>query len=272
MILDGLWKATEPVIREYVRMAKIELSERWRNWPEDLSCCELYEVVGALIARQVTLATQVVLSPNLWNDHIAPLILRSMADNYITLAWIFGDPIDRSRKFVFYGLGQEKLQVEHLKSRLVAENEKADQSKEIENRERWIDAQQYGFLTEVNIGSWSGIDTRTMAEQANCLDFYNYSFQPFTSATHNMWNHVGKHNLVVCPNPLHRYHRMPIVRPLPPSLYFPLEAALYAEKAFTLFDEKTSNTAKPPSAYHELMEKISQLGESLIAESNSPET
>lgn len=51
MILDGLWKATESVIREYVRMAKVELSERWKNWPEDLSCCEFYEVVGALTSK-----------------------------------------------------------------------------------------------------------------------------------------------------------------------------------------------------------------------------
>ena len=195
-----------------------------------------------------------------------------MSDNYITLAWIFCDPIDRSRKFVFYGLGQEKLQVEHLKSRLKVEDKQADQSKEVENRERWIDAQRYGFLTEVNFGSWSGIDTRTMAEQADCLDFYNYSFQPFTSATHNMWNHVGKYNLVICPNPLHRYHGMPIVRPLPPNLYFPLEAALYADKAFKLFDEKTLNTARPVSAYDELVDKIFELGDLSMRDSNPSET
>jgi hypothetical protein len=169
-------------------MAKHELTERWKNWRLDLTCREMYEVIGALLARQVTLATQVALSPQNWDQHVAPLILRSMADNYITLAWIFCEPVDRSRKFLFYGLGQEKLQLEHLKARLSAHKIDADEYPEVKYREEWINNQQWTFLTEVNLGSWSGIDTRAMAEQADCLDFYNYSFQPFTSAVHNMWN------------------------------------------------------------------------------------
>jgi hypothetical protein len=272
MMFEGLWKKTESVLTDYVRMAKDEVSIRWKNWQEDLSCREMYEVVGALLARQTRLATRIALSPNVWNEDIGPLVLRSMADAYITLAWILDDPLERSRKFVLYGLGQEKLQVEHLKARMRAENQNPDDSSEVQNRQRWIDAQQYGFLTEVNIGSWSGIDTRTMAEQANCLDFYNYAFQPFTSATHNTWNFIGKYNVVTCPNPLHGYHAMPIVRSLPPSLYFPLEAASYADKAFKLFDERTSNSSRPPSAYEQLVDKISDLGESLMRDSNPSET
>jgi hypothetical protein len=186
MTSEEFWSATEAIIRDYVRIFEKELSERWKNWSLDLSRREMYEVIGALLARQVTLASQLALSPNIWTEHIAPLISRSMADNYISLAWIFCDPVDRSRKFVLYGLGQEKLQVEHLKARLNAENEDSEEHPEVKYREGWIDAQQYTFLTEVNIGSWSGIDTRTMAEQAECVYFYNYSFQPFTSATHNM--------------------------------------------------------------------------------------
>ncbi|MGZ8842164.1 MAG: DUF5677 domain-containing protein [Pyrinomonadaceae bacterium] len=272
MKFEGLWKATDLVLRNYVRMAKDEVSARWKNWHEDLSCREMYEVVGGLLARQTTLATRMALGMNMWNEHIGPLVLRSMADAYITLAWIVDDPVDRSRKFVLYGLGQEKLQVEHLKARLKAENQNPDDSSEVKNRERWIDAQQFGFLTEVNIGSWSGIDTRSMAEQANCLDFYNYSFQPFSSGTHNTWNHIGKYNLIVCPNPLHRYHAMPIVRRLPPSLYFPLEAASYADRAFKLFDRKFPNAAAPPSAYDQLVDRISNLGESVMCELDASET
>lgn len=129
-------------------------------------------------------------------------------------------------------------------------------------REDWIDRQKYRFLTEVNLGSWSGIDTRRMAEEANCVDFYNYSFQPFTSAVHNMWNHVAKWNLVYCPNPLHRYHGMPVVRRLRPSIDFVLEAASYADKAFVLFDGKTSNTSKPTSAFEQLKQDLNQFGNS----------
>lgn len=260
---EEFWEQIEGIMRDYVRMANHELSERWKNWHLDLTCREMYEVIGALMARQVTLATQLVLSPQIWDQHVAPLILRSMADNYITLAWIFCEPVDRSRKFLFYGLGQEKLQLEHLKARLSAHSIDAEEYPEVKYREEWINNQQWTFLTEVNLGSWSGIDTRTMAEQADCLDFYNYSFQPFTSAVHNMWNHVAKWNLVYCPNPLHRYHGMPAVRHLGASIDFVLEAASYADKAFVLFDEKTSNTTKPRSAYEQLRQGLNRFGNSL---------
>lgn len=261
--VNYFWNATDVIVQNYVQEVNDELSERWKAWSLDLSQREMYEVIGALLARQVTLAAQLAISPSIWNEHVAPLILRSMVDNYINLAWIFCDSLDRARKFIQYGLGQEKLQVEHLKARLSAENQDANEYPEVKYREDWINAQQYTFLTEVNIGSWSGIDTRTMADQAGCLEFYNRAYQPFTSATHNMWNHVGKYNLVICPNPLHRYHAMPTVRSLPPDINFVLEAAFYVEKAFALFDEKTSSTVNTPSAYQKFMQGLDQLGNSL---------
>src|SRR5882672_4972123 len=140
---EEFWEQIEGIMRDYVRMANHELSERWKNWHLDLTCREMYEVIGALMARQVTLATQLVLSPQIWDQHVAPLILRSMADNYITLAWIFCEPVDRSRKFLFYGLGQEKLQLEHLKARLSAHSIDADEYPEVKYREEWINNQQW---------------------------------------------------------------------------------------------------------------------------------
>src|SRR2546423_11640354 len=107
MTTKEFWKATEAILRNYVQMLEVELSERWKGWSLDLSCREMYEVIGALLARQLTLAVEFAMSPSIWNMHIAPLILRSMADNYINLAWIFQEPLDRSRKFIIYGLGQE---------------------------------------------------------------------------------------------------------------------------------------------------------------------
>jgi hypothetical protein len=269
MKTEGFWERTSEIMHEYARAAESELTERWKNWKLDLTYREMYEVIGALLARQVTLATSLALSPENWNQHVAPLILRSMADNYITLAWIFCEPIERSRKFLYYGLGQEKLQIEHLKKQLAENNISEDDYPEVKYREDWIDRQKYRFLTEVNLGSWSGIDTRRMAEEANCVDFYNYSFQPFTSAVHNMWNHVAKWNLVYCPNPLHRYHGMPAVRRLHPSIDFVLEGASYLDKAFLLFDEKTSNPTKLPSTFDTLKQNLDQFGRSLPKQSQS---
>ena len=86
----------------------------WRGLPKNLLAGEEAEVVGALLARQCHLTLKLS-SVSLWDWSFGPLFLRAMTDAYITLAWILGDPLDRSRKFIDYGLGQEKLQAEHLR-------------------------------------------------------------------------------------------------------------------------------------------------------------
>ena len=116
-----IWKDLERIVSDYVETSRKELYERWKHWPLDLTSTELHEVVGSLLARQVTLATQLAKAPSIWNGHVAPLILRTMTDVYINLAWIFIDPIDRARKFILYGLGQEKLEIEHRKAQMEAD-------------------------------------------------------------------------------------------------------------------------------------------------------
>ena len=149
-------------------------------------------MVGALLARQVTLARQMAVSPQIWNDHIAPIILRAMADVYISLVWILKDPVDRSRKFVLYGLGQAKLELEHHKVQIGDRKLTPEEKMWIEASEAWINSQRFTFLTEVNVGSWSGIPTRQMAEEADCIDFYNYVYNPFSACTNSMWHHVAR--------------------------------------------------------------------------------
>ena len=110
-----IWKEILKIVDNYNQMVRAELLNRWKKWQLDLTNPEIYEVVGALVARQVTLATQLASTPSIWNGHVAPLILRTMVDTYITLAWIFEKPIERAREFILYGLGQDKLYFEHIK-------------------------------------------------------------------------------------------------------------------------------------------------------------
>jgi len=263
------WKEVDAAIANYVEAVKNELHTRWMKWPLDLSRREMYEVIGALMARQVTLAIQLAISPSIWNGHVAPLILRSMTDNYINLAWIFGDPLDRSRKFMLHGLGQEKLVLEHQKARLTKEGKDAENDPLIKEWEEWLNTQRYTFLTEVNIGSWSGIDTRKMAEEAGCIDLYNYAYTPFSAATHNMWNHVAKYNLARCPNVLHRHHRIPVILAITPELDYVYRAAKYVWKAFRLFDEKTSIRVDTSSAFNILVQSMNELQRTLETENDA---
>lgn len=253
---DELWALVE----KYAELVREELADRWKLWPIDLMSPEVHEVIGALVARQVTLATQLAAAPSIWNAHIAPLILRTMTDTYITLAWIFDDPLDRGRKFIEHGLGQQKLYLEHLKAELEAHGETVEENPYIKEMEQWLNSQRWTFLTEVNIGSWSGIDTRKMAEEAGCLDLHRLAYAPFSAAVHSMWNHVGRLNLKTCANPLHRYHRVPCDPPIPVDVDFLYRAAKYVAKTFDLFDKRTGVAAQVPSGFEALVEGIERLG------------
>src|ERR1043166_8468855 len=196
-------------LENFVENARGELEARWTEWPLDLSRTHIHEVVGGLLARQVSLAVNFASSPAIWNPHIAPVVLRAMTDLVISLAWILEKPDERSKQYIEYGLGQIKLDVERRRSELHPENPNEDELKIIEASEAWLEGQRWPFLTEVNLGSWSEVSTRKMAEETGLLDFYNYTYQLFSASAHSMWQHVGRLNLRHCQSPLHRYHRVP---------------------------------------------------------------
>lgn len=80
------WDELRTTIEDYIKQTKKELEQRWKNWPIDLDKIEIHEVIGSLMARQVTLAVELASAPMIWSGHIAPLILRSMVDTYINTA------------------------------------------------------------------------------------------------------------------------------------------------------------------------------------------
>ncbi len=221
----------------FVERSQRELKSRLRKWPLDLRFSETHEVVGALLARQVTLAVQLANCRSTWNGHVAPLFLRAMADVYINIAWVLCDPNERSKKFILYGLGQAKLEIEHRKADLETREAKSGELEYIKAIEDWINVQRGTFLTDVNLGSWSGLTTRAMAEEAGCIDFYNYVYSPFSACVHSAWHHIARYNLYPCDNPLHRQHSLPAINQTPIDAHYLNLAARYLQKAFALFDE-----------------------------------
>jgi len=226
------------VIKDYVSTVEEEFRHLWNSWEIDIANREVHEVIGAIIARQISIATHFVISTNNWNHEIAPIILRSMADNYINLAWILKDPLERSRKFIVYGLGQEKLAMELRKNQLKEEMLDFENDLGVKTSKQWIDVQQYDFLTSVDVGRWSKKSVHDMAVEADCKDFYNYVYQPFSSATHNMWNHIGKHNVKISDNPLHRFFLIPFISEKETEFHYPELAAKYVNKCFVAFHDK----------------------------------
>jgi hypothetical protein len=159
-----------------------------------------------------------------------------MVDNYITFAWILKDVSDRSKKFILYALGQEKLEIEHRKEYEISKGRDPEKDPILQAKTAWIDSQRFHFLTDVDVGSWSGMSTREMAEQAGCADIYHFAYTPFSAAAHSMWNHVAKYNMTQCENPLHRMHRVPVDAELDMDPDYLYRSAKYVDKLFRAFD------------------------------------
>ncbi|MCA0214335.1 MAG: DUF5677 domain-containing protein [Proteobacteria bacterium] len=248
-VLDG-------AVQTFIANAQRELHTRWDTWPRTFERNHVFEVLGALLARQVTLACQVAASPQMWEPHSGPIFMRAMADVHITVAWILLAPDDRAQKFIHHGLGQAKLEVEHRRAELAdGRTPKPGEAELLKARERWIDGQRLMFLTSVNLGAWSGINTRQMAEEAGCLDFYNYVYVPFSGCAHSMWHHVGVFNLQRCSNPLHGLHSVPVLPDFetvggdPHTLYL---AGKYLDKTCRAIDGVFSGPAEPVNAFDNL--------------------
>jgi hypothetical protein len=248
------------LIEAYCARARAELDDRVEKWRLTFEAIDSHAVIGGLLARQVTLAVQIASCPRIWNAHVAPLLLRAMADLHITIDWVLQDPPDRSRKFIHYGLGQLKLELEHRRAELRTREPGAGELDMLEATEAWISGQRHTFLTAVNLGSWSGISVREMADQAGCLDFYNYVYTPFSACSHSMWHHVARLNLDQCRNPLHPRHYVPAVPELDLDPHYLYLAAKYLQKTLATFDAATGVTTVLEPAFDVLCRGLASLG------------
>jgi hypothetical protein len=207
----------------------------WALVKVDANNLDGYSVIGALLSRQVMLSIQLARSPNIWNNHVAPILLRSQVDLHISLAWILGAPEDRAKLFILHGLGEEKLLIEHYVNRLNANPDDQDNEilSEIAKAKRiWINSQRREWLVEINLGSWSGLNTRQMAIDSGCEDLYKFAYKQFSQVAHNMWPHVSIHNTMVCENPLHQYHLVPKLWDVPIDVDYLFRSGKYVHLSY----------------------------------------
>lgn len=248
----------EEIISKYREDINNELKYRWNNWDIDLSEKEKYEAIGGLLCRQVTIMLYFSQAPAMWNPDLAPILLRTMIDNLINLSWICEDPLDRSRKYIHFGLGVEKLNTENRIKQLKEDNLNPNPNDDpyVLWSKEWIDSQRYSFLTEIDFGSWSGISTRKMAEESGNIGLYNYTYQVYSSVAHNHWNHIGKFCMKQSDNPLHMLLHYPTIREYENSFEFLDMGANYLDRAFKRVDELFPITNIPKSSYEILLENI----------------
>lgn len=236
----------------YRNAVRRDLRARLSHWHLDLNEVEAFEVVTALLCRQATLAIEMASSPATWTPHTAPILLRAIADVFISLAWILKDPGLRSKKFVEDGQGAIKLQIAHQKRALetMTDAGEIDQMTQmIDLWNDWLASQKMEQFVEVNLGSWSGLNTRQMAEEAGFIDFYNYVYQPFSGVAHSNWAHVSMFNTLHCENPAHRLHRAAAIAEIPADLHWLHLASKYLSKTFGHFDDVVGLKDLPHEAF-----------------------
>ncbi|HEV7353035.1 MAG TPA: DUF5677 domain-containing protein [Brevundimonas sp.] len=243
--------SVEAFVRGFRNAVRTDLRARLNEWHLSLNEIEAFEVIAALLSRQATLAIEFAAAPSMWTPHSGPVTLRAMADVFITTAWILKDPGPRATKFVEDGLGAIKLQIAHQERALetAAPEDVAEIKIMIEVWREWLTMQRMEQFVEVNLGSWSGLNTRKMAEEAGFLDFYNYVYQPFSGVAHSNWAHVSMFNTLFCENPAHRGHRVPAMVPTPPDLNWLFLAAKYLTKTLKHFDDTIGLVDMPSDAF-----------------------
>ncbi|MEI7014971.1 DUF5677 domain-containing protein [Leptospira licerasiae] len=182
------------------------------NLPINPMNTRTFEVEIGLLSRMMNLTLEFLRNLNLWNYHIGSIIIRSMIDLFITAKWIAADLEDRVDKYISYGLGQEKLNIEHLRESLKLETD--DERKKaledfIEKRIDFLNNEHFIFLQEVNLANWSGKGTREMAIEVGEKSLYDHAYQPFSSAVHSIWNHIIRFDLKYSQNSLNKFIRTP---------------------------------------------------------------
>lgn len=250
--LPNLTEGFEGFITAFTHFVHDDFRARESAWDINLAKPQERQVILALLARQATLAIELISNPGIWNSNTAPIILRAMADVHITLVWLMQNLDERVPLYVQDGLGSIKLEIAHRKEELEKGGVKgADEQKPyLQHLETWLESQQLEFLTEVNLGSWSGKNTRVMADEAGCIDFYNYVFQPFSAAVHSHWSHVGRMNVEHCQNPTHNFHLLPVIHSFEPDTHWCTMAGKYLAKTLTAYDTFIGQTELPVKSYH----------------------
>jgi hypothetical protein len=247
---------------QFTAASQEELESLWNKVSVDLAQPTRTNVIGGLLARNLQLACDIVESPSLWVMPIAAILIRCMVDTQIRLQWLMKRGTQKDfEEYVQYGLGQEKLLVEHLKR--ISKQDRPDRDiilAEIQDREAWINAQLYTILLPVDVGggSW-GKDLRILAEEADMLDLHRLTYSPLSSAVHGHWNMVARLNLTPCQNPLHCDHWLPILPRRVANLSVAIDAVRYYDDCYRSVSLELTGKEMESKAVSDYLEKVEQV-------------
>ncbi len=252
MTSDIAFEDLMKLMRAYEAQTKQDLRSITDAWPADLSEHPIPRVLGALIARQTTLALHVVSDPFFWNADIGPLILRPMLENWLKIEWCLKAPLARCLGIAKADLSGAKSRVQRLAATTRYPGAQQGGTAILE----LLDQEESLFLAE---GKPVMIDSRQMAKNVGgeALIAYRRHHVLMSSCVHSAWNHIARYNLKVNPNPLHRHNFVPMLKEPDIDAGFALTAAEYCDKAFRSILRSNGSLT---TAYDDLLNKLHELG------------
>jgi hypothetical protein len=167
------------------------------------------EILLSLACRIYRLTIHVIsFIPN-WTEDISEVFVRMVLESYIYYHWLKKNgKKDDYQKFYEYGLGQQKLRMEHLKQYfknqgLSEEAEKQNLSLDFLKRHKMPE------FVPVNVGNPLNKNLRIIADEADCREIYALMYSPSSSAVHGMYDSLDLFYSRTCVNPFHCQHKVP---------------------------------------------------------------
>lgn len=136
------------------------------------------------------------------------VLLRTLAESRISLAYLARCG-DEAMWGIFraYGTGQAKLALLKL-------DEIPGDAPNFVSRETLAALANEDFFQEyvkMDLGHWCGKDLRRMAEDSGTKDDYDRFYGWASGFVHGQWGALRDSNMTFCLNPLHRFHRIPLI-------------------------------------------------------------
>jgi len=174
----------------------------------DLYSPERDEILLGLFSRLTRLYFKLCTDSSLWVQNMAGIVLRCLADTAIVFGYLArkGTPEDFAA-FRSYGQGKEKLLMLHLQD--TYSGARSMQGKSATEMAGSVSEGGSPEFVNIELDNWTKKSVRDLAMQAGFEKYYRIVYDPSSADLHGTWMSLRESNLMLCGEPLHRFHRLP---------------------------------------------------------------
>ena len=135
------------------------------------------------------------------------MVLRSIMEAFVILRYLnFKNDANLWKKYRSDGSGKTKLAfLKHCEAEELPDFIDFPHMEKLANEDMWLEFQ------DIELGQWAKSDLRTMATECGIKDVYDKYYDWSSGYTHSQWICVRDTVFTVCANPLHRFHRIPVM-------------------------------------------------------------